>query len=293
MNKFPQQFLDRAKELTGSEYDKFINSLSEPSPVSIRMNPCKAIEEFSKEEKVPWSKDGKYLFERPSFTFDPLFHAGCYYVQDASSQFLEQPFLQIKKIVKSPCKILDLCAAPGGKSTHLLSLMNSDDLLVSNEIVPARNTILRQNIIKWGCANVLVTQNEPSVFGRLKGFFDVVVVDAPCSGEGLFRKDANAIDEWSPENVNRCSIRQKEILSDAYETLAPGGFLIYSTCTFEEEENDSQINFLIQKYGMKKINIENIYEGVKANLNGLSFFPHRIRGEGFYISLLQKESGEK
>ncbi len=293
MTSYPQQFLDRAKEFTGNEFDKFIASLSEPAPVSIRLNPFKRIEEFSTEEKIPWSKEGKYLSARPSFTFDPLFHAGSYYVQDASSQFLEAPFTQLKKLLDSPCKILDLCAAPGGKSTHLLSLINKEDLLVSNEVVPARNSILRQNIIKWGCANVIVTQNEPSDFNRLKGFFDVVLVDAPCSGEGLFRKDKDAIDEWSPEIVYKCSTRQNEILSYAYETLAPGGFLIYSTCTFEEEENDSQVNNLIQKFGLKKIDIENSYEGILTKLNGLAFFPHRIRGEGFYISLLQKESGEK
>ena len=211
----PDKFLLRARKFTRNEYDLFIKSHTEVPPVSIRINPFKRTEVFPSSVKIPWSVEGIYLNERPSFTFDPLFHAGCYYVQDASSQFLEKAFLQIKNILNKPLRILDLCAAPGGKSTHILSLIDDDDLLVCNEIIGSRNNILRQNIIKWGKSNVIVTQNDPADFRRMENYFDIILVDAPCSGEGLFRKDADAVKEWSEENIDRCIIRQKEILDHA------------------------------------------------------------------------------
>ena len=291
MPNLPENFLLRARKFTGTEYEAFIESLSHSSPVSIRINPYKREGIFSSEEKIPWSIEGRYLKKRPSFTFDPLFHAGCYYVQDASSQFLEQAFLQAKKNLNRPLRVLDLCAAPGGKSTHILSMLDDSDLLVCNEIVGIRNNILRQNIMKWGKENVIVTQNDPSDFNRLDGFFDIVVVDAPCSGEGLFRKDEDAIEEWSEENVQRCSIRQQEILKQSYSTLRPGGFLIYSTCTFEEDENDKQVESLCEKFEMEAIQVDKNFPGILKTKLGLIFFPQRIRGEGFYISLLQKKEG--
>ena len=165
-------------------------------------------------------------------------------------------------------------------------------MLVSNEIVGARNTILRQNIMKWGNENVIVTQNEPSDFDRLEGFFDIVLVDAPCSGEGLFRKNLDARDEWSEENIQRCSVRQQEILKYAFSTLRPGGFLIYSTCTFEEEENDNQIKLLLDTFGFEFLNIDHNFPNISKTKLGLVFYPHLIRGEGFYISLLQKKDGD-
>ena len=292
MRKLPDNFLDRARKFSGDEYTSFIESLSQIPPVSIRINPYKREGVFSTVKKIPWSEEGRYLPERPSFTLDPLFHAGCYYVQDASSQFLEKAFLQAKEVLNKPLRILDLCAAPGGKSTHILSLIENTDILVCNEVVASRNSILRQNIMKWGKDNVIVTQNDPSDFSRLEGFFDIVLVDAPCSGEGLFRKDENAIDEWSEENVNNCVIRQKEILKHAIATLKYGGFLIYSTCTFEEDENDKQIDQLCENNEMCMIKIANQNTDILESRNGKIFLPHRIRGEGFYISLLQKSEGE-
>ena len=293
MSQLPKNFLTRAQKFAGNEYDAFIENLSQNPPVSIRLNPFKREGIYSTEKIIPWSIEGRYLKERPSFTFDPLFHAGCYYVQDASSQFLEQAFKQAKKNLKRPIRILDLCAAPGGKSTHILSMIEDTDLLVCNEIIASRNNILRQNIMKWGKENVIVTQNDPADFSRLIGFFDIVVVDAPCSGEGLFRKDENAKNEWSEENIQRCSVRQNEILKHAYASLCPGGFLIYSTCTFEEVENDSPVQSLFEKFDMKIQTIESIFPGILKTKNGLVFFPHRIQGEGFYISLLQKKDGDQ
>lgn len=292
MSILPEKFLRRAHNFIEEDYDAFVESFSKPPTVSIRINPFKRDGIFTSEEKIPWSIEGRYLKERPSFTLDPLFHAGCYYVQDASSQFLEMSFLQAKKNLNKPSRILDLCAAPGGKSTHIISLMDDCDMLVSNEIVGARNTILRQNIMKWGNENVIVTQNEPSDFDRLEGFFDIVLVDAPCSGEGLFRKNLDARDEWSEENIQRCSVRQQEILKHAFSTLRPGGFLIYSTCTFEEEENDNQIKLLLDTFGFEFLNIDHNFPNISKTKLGLVFYPHLIRGEGFYISLLQKKDGD-
>lgn len=280
------------KRVHGDGYSGFLQSLETSPSLSIRKNPFKISSVFDNEELVPWSANGKYLNTRPSFTSDPLFHAGCYYVQEASSQFLEQMFLSAQKNLNRNLKVLDLCAAPGGKSTHLLSMMNEDDLLVSNEIVSSRNNILRENIIKWGLANVIVTQNDPSDFSRLEGFFDVIVADAPCSGEGLFRKDKAAIGEWSEENVHRCISRQHEILDQAYNALSPGGFLIYSTCTFEPGENEEQVKLMVEKYKMELTIPDESTEGIIIGDFGYHFYPHKVRGEGFFISMLQK-TGER
>jgi 16S rRNA C967 or C1407 C5-methylase (RsmB/RsmF family)/NOL1/NOP2/fmu family ribosome biogenesis protein len=292
MQNLPDDFLIRAKEFAGSEYEQFISSLDQPVPVSIRSNPFKNDDQFDTNEKIEWSINGRFLNERPSFTLDPLFHAGCYYVQDASSQFLEVPFLQAKKILDRAVRVLDLCAAPGGKSTHILSMLNGGDVLVSNEIIPSRNNILRQNITKWGCANVFVTQNDTSQLSQLRNLFDIIVVDAPCSGEGLFRKDKDAIEEWSIDNVNRCSVRQNEILDHAYSMLKSDGILIYSTCTFEKSENDEQVSRLEREFGIEIIPVDFQNENIVRTEYGLAFFPHRVKGEGFYISMLRKKSAE-
>lgn len=298
---YPEAFLTRMKNMLGTEYDLFVESLRQPSPISVRLNPFKRISKFDEEEKVTWCENGKYLRERPSFTFDPLFRAGTYYVQEASSMFIEQIWKQVNHENKT-VRVLDMCAAPGGKSTHLLSLMNEESLLVSNEVIPNRNKILRENITKWGTANCIVSQNKPEDFSRLENYFDIVLVDAPCSGEGLFRKDKNAIGEWSEKNVAMCSLRQKEILKHAVQCLKPDGFLIYSTCTFEEEENDLNVEQLrdtnyelsITNYEIPIANYElREQPSVVRTKSGFQFFPHKVKGEGFYISVLKKESGHE
>src|SRR5436190_11131836 len=202
-------------------------------------NPQSAIPESailkSAMSRVPWSSSGFYLNERPIFTLDPMFHAGAYYVQEASSMFLEQALKQTVDL-SQPVKVLDLCAAPGGKSTLIQSLITTESLLVSNEVIKTRVNILSENITKWGAANVIVTNNDPRDFQRLPGYFDVIVIDAPCSGSGLFRKDPAAISEWSRDNVILCSQRQQRILADIMPALKPGGILIYSTCSYSQEE---------------------------------------------------------
>jgi 16S rRNA C967 or C1407 C5-methylase (RsmB/RsmF family)/NOL1/NOP2/fmu family ribosome biogenesis protein len=289
----PEPFLKSAKQFVGEQFDAFIKSLDDVAPVSIRLNPFKQAESFSKSEKILWSEEGRYLEQRPSFTNDPLFHAGCYYVQDASSQFLEQAFMEAKEVINGPLRILDLCAAPGGKSTHMLSLIDKEDLLVSNEIISSRNNILRQNIMKWGVANVIVTQNKPEDFRRMENYFDIVIIDAPCSGEGLFRKDPDAVSEWSEENVNRCAVRQKEILEHSWTCLRAGGMLIYCTCTFEEVENDVQVKEIIARENAEIIFTEKIFSGIIKTSAGYSFYPHLIRGEGFFISMIKKNGESK
>ncbi|MCX6199863.1 MAG: RNA methyltransferase [Bacteroidetes bacterium] len=282
---YPEAFLQHMQNYLGNDFEKFIESLNEASPVSVRFNPNKKAEtKLPLAEHVPWCSSANYLTERPSFTFDPLFHAGVYYVQEASSMFLEKVWKQINPKNKT-VRVLDLCAAPGGKSTHLLSLMNEESLLVSNEVIPNRNKILQENIVKWGNANAIICQNKTEDFAELENIFDIVVVDAPCSGEGLFRKDKDAVNEWSERNVTMCAVRQKEILQHAMACLAPGGFLIYSTCTFEPEENDERIADC--GLAIAELEIQN-YGQVKTKF-GYQFYPHKTKGEGFYMAVLRKD----
>jgi len=282
--QYPEAFLLRMKNILHEDYDAFIESLNGRSPTSIRFNPHKPAAIFEDEEHIPWCATGRYLRERPPFTFDPLFHAGAYYVQEASSMFIEEVWKQINPDNRD-VRVLDMCAAPGGKSTHLLSLMSDDSLLVANEIIPNRNKILQQNIIKWGNANCIITQNKAVDFMKLDEYFDIVLVDAPCSGEGLFRKDKDAVNEWSENNVTMCAERQKEILRFATGCLKPGGLLIYSTCTFEPEENDKNIETLRNT----KYEVRSEYKGMTPTKYGYQFFPHKVKGEGFYISVVQKD----
>lgn len=286
--KFPAEFLERLRSKLGDEFDAFLDSQNQQAPVSLRVNPFKRVDVFDEFEKVSWAKDSFYLPQRISFTLDPLFHAGCYYVQEASSMFLEQA-LRFAFADNSALRILDLCAAPGGKSTHIASLMPPGSLLVSNELISSRNIILQQNITKWGVADVVITQNEPTHFSKLEGFFDLIVVDAPCSGEGLFRKDADATGHWSIDAVAMCAIRQQSILDDIYPSLKEGGLLIYSTCTYEESENENQIKRMINDYNMEMVKVDHTISGPVYNEMGTQFYPHRIKGEGFFMAVLRKK----
>lgn len=288
MKIFPESFQQKMKELLKEDSADFFESQENPPPISLRKHPIKQKTSlFPEAQKVDWCHDGIYLATRPVFTYDPLFHAGTYYVQEAGSMLLEKllsPILEKNRHLK----ILDLCAAPGGKSTHVLSLMNGDGILVSNEIIPLRNKILRQNIAKWGYSNCIVTQNKGEDFAKSKIQFDVIIVDAPCSGEGLFRKDDQAILEWSVEQVMVCSQRQTKILEDILPSLKPRGYLIYSTCTYESAENDDQIEQLISNFGMKVVTPEPP-SGITLTEYGWQAFPHRVPSEGFYCCLLKKE----
>ena len=255
MNTLPALFEERMRKLLPEEAEAFFTALQTEPPVSIRLNPGKPVpisRLFSDEQiglPVTWCESAYYLKSRPVFTLDPCLHSGTYYVQEASSMFLHHIFGQI--LPAHPVRVLDLCAAPGGKSTLIASRLSSDSLLVSNEVIRSRAGILKENMIKWGASHVVVTNNDPADFHNLKGAFDIIVVDAPCSGEGMFRKDPNAIQEWSENNLQLCSERQQRILADIWPCLKPGGFLVYSTCTYNPGENEAILELLIRKYGAR------------------------------------------
>lgn len=294
---FPPAFESRMKSQLQGEWSAFAEAHHHPSPTSIRVNPRKQYNSVF-DGSVAWSQFGKYLSVRPQFTLDPLFHAGCYYVQEASSMFLEQAVTQSVDLTK-PLRVLDLCAAPGGKSTHLLSLLNDQSFLVTNEVIRSRVSILSENIQKWGHSNVVVTNSDPEHFEELEGVFDLVVVDAPCSGEGLFRKEPEAMTEWSEDNVALCSSRQKRILSHIWPTLKTDGILIYCTCTYNEFENELNLTWLQQQHDVEFIRLKvdpqwQVEEVIKDSAIGYHFYPHKTKGEGFFISVIRKReaSGE-
>jgi 16S rRNA C967 or C1407 C5-methylase (RsmB/RsmF family)/NOL1/NOP2/fmu family ribosome biogenesis protein len=247
-------------------------------------------------ERVPWSSFGYYLPQRPSFTLDPLFHAGAYYVQEASGMFLEQALRQTTDLSR-PLRVLDLCAAPGGKSTLLQSLLPADSLLVSNEVIRNRANILEENMIKWGGANVVVTSNDPRALGRLENYFDVIVVDAPCSGSGLFRREPEAVREWSPDNVRLCSQRQQRILADSWPALRKDGILIYSTCSYSREENEDILDWMVEVLGVTgcRLKVQEDWGIVETadrlGAYGYRFYPDKLRGEGLFMACLRKTGG--
>ncbi|MDE5701230.1 MAG: RsmB/NOP family class I SAM-dependent RNA methyltransferase, partial [Bacteroides sp.] len=251
--ELPVSFVDYTRSLLGdAEYGRLSEALSAEQPVSIRLNEAKypvASSPLSGDGscRVPWTSAGFYLSRRPTFTFDPLFHAGCYYVQEASSMFVEQALRQYMST--APVVALDLCAAPGGKSTHVRSLLPEGSLLVANEVIRNRSQILAENLTKWGHPDVVVTNNDPADFAPLTSFFDVILTDVPCSGEGMFRKDPVAVNEWSPENVDVCWQRQRRILSDIWPCLKPGGLLVYSTCTYNTKEDEENIRWMRDTFG--------------------------------------------
>lgn len=282
------------KRQLGPDWERFRDAHEETPPVSIRVNPLKAFT-VSSHDHVPWAANGYYLKERPSFTLDPAFHAGAYYVQEASSMFLEQAFRHAGGGAEG-LTVLDLCAAPGGKSTHLLSLMTPDSILVSNEVIRARANILSENIQKWGHANAIVTSSDPQQFKALEGVFDIAVVDAPCSGEGMFRKDPAAISAWSPENIVLCSRRQQRILDEVWPAIRQGGYLIYSTCTYNEQENEDQFSRLLGLAGAESLAIPldpqwNVVQINKDGVQGYRFYPHNVSGEGLFVAVLRKTDG--
>ena len=284
-------FVNRTEALFGKElYARFAQALDVEPVVSIRYNEQK-LAPVDELKMVPWASLGRYMSSRPVFTADPLFHAGCYYVQEASSMFVEQV---VKQYVHAPVRALDLCAAPGGKSTHLLSLLPNGSMLVSNEPMPLRAQILAENVAKWGNPSSVVTKNMPADFGRFNDFFDFVLVDAPCSGEGMFRKEPKAVEQWNVSNVEMCARRQKEILSDVWPSLRPGGLLVYSTCTYNSEENEQNVRWIADELGAEvlELNVSSDW-GVTGSLTKdkqpvYRFIPGATEGEGFFLAVLRK-----
>ena len=300
---FPQEFiniLDGA--LSASERDALLNALERNPEVSIRFNPAVPDAErlvleslgCRSDGSVEWAENAVYLDHRPQFTLDPMLHQGSYYVQEASSMFLEQA---VRRCVSGPVRALDLCAAPGGKSTLLASVLPKGSLLVCNEIQRGRAQILAENMAKWGKAATMVTCNTPKQIGESSLMFDLIAVDAPCSGEGMFRKDEGAVADWSLQNVEMCAARQRQIIEDIWPALKPGGYMIYSTCTFNRSEDEDNVRWIMDKYGATPIRIDvnpdwNILGSLTDDeLPVYHFMQHRTRGEGFFICLLQKPDG--
>ncbi|MBL7700765.1 MAG: RNA methyltransferase [Ferruginibacter sp.] len=294
----PETFIQSLQNIKGFNEQAFKAVHQSGAQItSVRLNPEKfkiQNSKFKTEGRVPWSSNGYYLEERPSFTLDPLFHAGAYYVQEASSMFLEEALKQTVDLTK-PLKVLDLCAAPGGKSTLIQSVISKESLLVSNEVIKTRVNILAENITKWGAANVIVTSNDPKDFQRLQNYFDVIVVDAPCSGSGLFRRDAQAIDEWSENNVALCARRQQRILADVLPALKTGGILIYSTCSYSKQEDEEIADWLIDELKVESLKLKvgenwGIVETVseRSGSFGYRFYPDKVKGEGFFIAAFRK-----
>lgn len=282
---FPNEFELTCRNILQGDADDLFASLLKSPEISVRLNPNKT-HQLKTADEVLWCEQAYYLNERPQFVIDPFFHSGGYYPQEASSIFLNH-VLRHLELPQEPI-ILDLCAAPGGKSTLIASFLKEKGILIANEVIRQRAEILKENCIKWGSGNIIVTNNDPADFKPIKGFFDVILVDAPCSGEGMFRKDKNAIQEWSAQNVQLCCGRQKRIISDVIDSLKPGGYLIYSTCTFNKQENEENIEWIQRELGFNLINVPlNDDWGVVTSDFGYRFYPHKTRGEGFFLSILQ------
>lgn len=274
--------------------------MSEAS-VSIRLNPFKGCDGPAG-TPVPWNPYGRMLDSRPSFTLDPLFHAGCYYVQDSSAMYVGHIFRKYLHKVSGGgrhLRVLDLCAAPGGKTTDLAAslreLYGSDFTLVSNEVMKARASILCDNVAVWGDPAVTVTSVDPAAFARMGAWFDVIVADVPCSGEGMFRKDERAREEWSPAVVDLCAARQRRILADVWPSLREGGLLIYSTCTYETSENDDNLIWAAEELGGEIIAPDNEYAdyGVELTSCGNLLRAGVVPGEGQWVGALLKTSAQK
>lgn len=292
--QFPQPFIANIYSLLGVEAgNQLLSALAEEQPVSIRINQQKHPHSAALDAKpVPWCTSGYYLGERLTFTFDPLFHAGAYYVQEAASMFVEQA---LKQYISSPVLMLDLCAAPGGKSTLARSVLPQGSLLVANEVMRQRSQVLAENLTKWGHPDVVVTNNDPADFSSLEELFDVILTDVPCSGEGMFRKDEVAVSEWSTDNVELCWQRQRRILTDIWPSLKEGGLLIYSTCTFNTQENEENVRWIADELGadVLPLNIQAEW-GITGNLLPdadfpvYRFLPHKTQGEGLFLAVLRK-----
>ncbi len=288
----PEAFQTNISQILGAEFQAFLAALDSPAPVSVRLNPKKKSElpALEIEESVLWAKDGRYLHKRPFFTEDPSFHAGAYCVQDASSMFLGHILEQIVDHSR-PIRVLDLCASKGEQTTLLASMLGEKDLLVANEIVKSRLTILKENLLKWGFSNIIVSSQDPETFADLEGFFDVVLVNPPSSSEGLFRKDSSAMNEWSEANVQMHATRQKRILSAAAMLVAPKGVLIYSTSTYNISENQENVKWLNRTLDFETMDLE-VPEAwrISKSENCFQFFPHKTKGEGFFMAAMKNLS---
>ncbi len=294
--QLPAEFITKTRQLLGEErFLCYMSAFEEEAPVSIRVNAQKCGDNYEVAgERVPWCRNGYYLPTRPNFTFDPLLHAGCYYVQEASSMFLDEVLRQHMP-QGSPLMALDLCAAPGGKSTLLRAALPVGSTLFSNEPNPKRASILAENMAKWCADGCIVTNNYPRDYRKAKLKFDLVLCDVPCSGEGMFRKDEATIGEWSPENVEKCWQLQREIVADAWQCLSDGGLMVYSTCTLNTQENEENIRWMMEELGAKPLPVAtqadwhitgSLLPGFEAPV--YRFIPGLTRGEGLFMAVVRR-----
>jgi len=293
MVSIPEQLLETLANAPGFDRTAFVEAHQKAAALSVRLHQRRPATLQGDLELVPWCSTGRYLDARPVFTLDPAFHGGAYYVQEASSMFLEQVLLPYIS-GKSGLRVLDLCAAPGGKSTLIASLLDDESLLIANEVVRSRASILDENITKWGYTNSWVTANDPKELGRLKGYFDIIVIDAPCSGSGLFRKDNKAVQEWSVANVQLCCERQERILHDIWPALKKGGLLVYATCSYSPQEDEEMLDKLADAFSVSGLEVAIkqdwgvVPSKTKNGLTGYRFYPDKVRGEGFFIAAVIK-----
>lgn len=291
----PDAFVDSLSEL-GDKAGVLREALLSAPSVSIRENRRKPSPDYASMDidgVVPWCAAGRYLSSRPSFTLDPAMHQGRYYVQDASSMFLSHVVNTLVGDSAAPLLALDACAAPGGKTTALIDALPDGSVVVANEYVPKRAAILKENIIKWGYPGVVVTRDDTARIARACRDFDVVVADVPCSGEGMMRKDKTAVDQWSPSLVDECAARQREIVANLWDAVAPGGYLIYSTCTFNRKENELMVEHMVRDLGAESVRIQvepdwNITPGIDTSCHCYRFLPGLTRGEGLFMAVLRK-----
>ena len=290
--KLPEAFIEQLRRLLPDEWEVLAGAIttSEPS-VAVRVNEARGAGVPDGARRVPWCDQGFYLEGRPVFTFDTDWHAGRYYVQDASSMFIAHV---IRQFIHEPVRYLDLCAAPGGKTTAAIQALPSGSLVVANEIVPPRARVLADNVVRWGNPQCVVTSNAPVNLGKFQGFFDVIATDVPCSGEGMMRKDDEAVAQWSPALVEQCAQRQREILADVWPALRPGGLLIYSTCTYNRQENEEIADFIVRELGAVSLEVPvepswNIHPAIGSECHCYRFMPHRVDGEGLFMAVFRKE----
>ncbi len=298
--QLPADFITQMERMMAPElWHVLREGLAQEPSVSIRINPSKIdLKEWEvvlSDGVVPWCEYGFYLTHRPPFTFDPLLHAGAYYVQESSSMFLHHVLREILRGARNDLRVLDLCAAPGGKSTLVRSVLPAESLLVSNEPIRGRYQVLQENVMKWGYDRHEVTNLYPRDFRKRKELYDIIITDVPCSGEGMFRKDEGAIAEWSLQKVEQCQRLQREIVSDAWECLVPGGLLIYSTCTFNTLENEENIKWILENFDAEVLPV---HTEAEWNIQGsilpdfiapiYRFIPGLTRGEGLFMAVLRK-----
>ena len=290
--KLPEGFIDQLRELLPEEWEALAEAItsSEPS-VAVRVNEARGVNVPDGACRVPWCEQGFYLGDRPAFTFDTDWHAGRYYVQDASSMFIAHV---INSLIHEPVCYLDLCAAPGGKTTAAIQALPQGSMVVANEIVPPRARVLADNVTRWGNPYCVVTSNAPAQVGKLTHFFDVIATDVPCSGEGMMRKDDEAVSQWSPTLVEQCAQRQREILADVWPSLRPGGLLIYSTCTYNRLENEEMAHFIVHELGATSLEVSvedswNIHPAIESDCHCYRFMPHRVNGEGLFMAVFRKD----